>query len=382
MAMVLGAGAVMTALTYVLMRSSLRRRSFVHTDVDPDSPAGLPFPERFDELIERDRMTILSDLLVKATVALVVVSVLAAVLGWFVAGRVLRPIRQISAASRRLSAENLAERVPVRGPADELAELADTVNGMLDRIQRGVAERDRALASQRLFTANAAHELRTPLTTMRTAIDVTLDGEPDRDELLAMIADLDTTVERSRRTLDGLLLLAGSHAAPAEQSPVALDGLVAELLEAKAPAIAEHRIDVRRELFPAPALGDPLLLERLTGNLIDNAVRYNHPDGHIALRTGTADGRAFLRVANSGPHVAPESAPGLLEPFVRGGGGRIRATGGVGLGLSIVRAVVTAHDGDLSIAANPDGGLTVTVELAVDPAAATRTDGGRDDHVA
>jgi signal transduction histidine kinase len=161
-------------------------------------------------MAERVRDDAMSALLTQAAL---VVAALAALTGWLVAGRILRPIRAISGTANRLSAENLSERIPVRQPADELAALAATINGMLDRIQHGIAERDRVLNSQRLFVANAAHELRTPLTTMRTAIDVTIDGEPDRAELVAMAGDIATAVETSQRTLDGLLVpLARSQA--------------------------------------------------------------------------------------------------------------------------------------------------------------------------
>ena len=208
-ALVLAAGAALTGLTYLLMR---RREIFTHLD-----PSGTPSPDappqdRLRALADRVQADTLSALLTQAALALIVVTALAAVLSWVVAGRVLRPIRVISSAARRLSAENLTERVPVTTPADELSALAGTVNGMLDRIQRGVAERDRILDSQRLFTANAAHELRTPLTTARTAIDVTLDGNPSRAELLATASDVGGAVEHMQRVLDGLLLPARSQA--------------------------------------------------------------------------------------------------------------------------------------------------------------------------
>jgi signal transduction histidine kinase len=356
--LVLAAGVVLTALTYLLMRENLRHRKVVlHTD-SPGSTPQLP-PEMTSPagLSEQVRDETLVALLVQAGIALAVVTVLAALFGWLVAGRILRPIRAISATARRLSAENLSDRVPVRPPEDELAALAATVNGMLDRIQRGVAERDRALDGQRLFTANAAHELRTPLTTMRTAIDVTLDGEPTRAELLTMAEDVRAAVDDSRSTLDGLLALARSHAGVASPRPVDLAAVAREVLVGATGRSTGSDLVVRKDLLAAPVLGDPVLLARMTANLLGNAIRYNHPGGRITVSTGSSTGSAVLRVVNTG-HVVPAGrVDRLLEPFVRGEGG------GAGLGLSIVRAVVLAHRGEITATANPDGGLDITVRI-------------------
>jgi signal transduction histidine kinase len=245
--------------------------------------------------------------------------------------------------------------VPVTTPADELATLAGTINGMLDRIQEGVTERDRVLASQRMFTANAAHELRTPLTTMRTAIDVTLDSQPGTEELLAMTDDVRTAVEQSQRTLDGLLALARSQAG-GPRHRVDLADLVANGLDA-------GDLTVRTDLRPAPVSGEPVLLERMCGNLIDNAVRHNHSGGHVEVATGVAEGWAFLRIENSGAPIASETVDQLRAPFVRGDGARIHTDRGTGIGLSIVDAIVAAHGGEIVIAARPAGGLDVTVRL-------------------
>ncbi|MEV6965720.1 HAMP domain-containing sensor histidine kinase [Hamadaea sp. NPDC051192] len=365
-ALVLAAGGTLTALTYLLMQQNLRHRSFF-IDLDPSGslPSGTPQPtppsgQGLRDLADRVEADTLSALLTQAGLALVVVTGLAVVLGWLVAGRVLRPIRAISSTARRLSAENLTERVPVTSPADELTALAGTVNGMLDRIQRGVAERDRILDSQRLFTANAAHELRTPLTTVRTAIDVTLDGHPSRAELLAMAGDIRDAVEHVQRVLDGLLLLARSQAGVGAREPADLAGIAAAALDA-----ARHRVRdlaVHADLRPASVSGEPVLLERMVDNLIDNAVRYNQPDGHLTISTGMADGEAVLQISNSGREISPDEAQALLEPFVHGQGARVR-TDGLGLGLSIVRAVALAHRGRLAVTARPGGGLDVTVEL-------------------
>ncbi|MEN3614889.1 HAMP domain-containing sensor histidine kinase [Plantactinospora sp. ZYX-F-223] len=341
--LVLAAGSLLTVLTYLLLFRSLR----LHID------------------------EAMSKLLTQAAPALLVVTALAGLTGWLVAGRILRPIRTIADTANRLSAENLAERVPVGQPADELATLAATINGMLDRIQHGIAERDRVLNSQRLFVANAAHELRTPLTTIRTAIDVTLDGEPDRAELVAMAGDIATALEASQRTLDGLLILARSQAGPPRRTPVDLAEVAAAAVAGAADRAANGAVTLEADLRSAPASGEPVLLERMAGNLLENALRYNHAGGHVTVTSGTANGRGFLRVVNTGRPVTPDEERRLFEPFVRGAG---NGTRGAGLGLSIVRAIVDAHGGEISSTARPTGGLDIAVHL---PQAPVSGDGRR-----
>ncbi|WP_231648548.1 sensor histidine kinase [Saccharothrix sp. NRRL B-16348] len=352
-ALVFAAGVVLAALTYVLVRRGLEGRPKLLVTY-----GGGPRPAEAEaafETIDRLHDEILTQLLTRSAVALAIVTLLAAVLGWLVAGRVLRPIRAISGTARRLSAENLSERVPVTTPADELAELAETVNGMLDRIQSGIADRDRLLHGQRMFVANAAHELRTPLTTMRTAIDVTLDGRPGADELLVMAGDVRDAIVHGQRTLDGLLTLARCHTGPSEGHAVDLADVVAGIV-----GTVPDDVELRTDLGPAAITGDPVLLDRMVANLVDNAVRYNDTGGHVAVSTGTTAGHTRLRVANTGPLLDPDAVDGLVEPFVRGTATRTR-TDGAGLGLSIVRAVVEAHGGLLRTTARPTGGLDVTV---------------------
>ncbi|MEU4396475.1 ATP-binding protein [Kribbella sp. NPDC023855] len=357
-AMVLAAGVALTALTYVLTRENLEHRKvFLLQRTGPGTPPLPPQAKEPSEIAQQLQNETLATLLTQAAIALAVVTVLAALLGWLVAGRVLRPIRAISATAQRLSAENLSDRVPVNPPQDELAALAETINGMLDRIQQGVAERDRVLDSQRLFTANAAHELRTPLTTVRTAIDVTLDGDPSRAELLTMAEDIRHAVDNSRRTLDGLLTLARSQAGAVNLQTVNLAEVIADVLAAVVDQVVAGDLTVQQHLNDAPLVGEPVLLERMTANLIGNAIRYNHPGGRIIVTTGSSAGFTFLRVVNTGRVVAEDQVNRLLDPFVRGEGTRTPAEGGAGLGLSIVRAVVLAHDGTITATANQGGGL-------------------------
>lgn len=367
--MVLAAGIVLTTLTYLLMRRAVGRRlAVVIFNVDGTPGPLPPLPQDSHQVSQKLQQATLSAFLTQSAIALTVVTVLAAVLGWLVAGRVLRPIRSISATAQRLSLENLSERVPVATPADELTTLAGTINGMLDRIQQGIAERDQVLHSQRMFTANAAHELRTPLTTMRTAIDVTLDGRPEADELLAMTRDIKAAVEHSQRTLDGLLELARSQAGSGPRHQVDLGDVVTTILE----TAAAGDLTVRTELVPAPITGVPVLIERMVGNLVDNAIAYNQPGGRIDIATARENDHAVLRIGNSGSVVTPEQAQRLLEPFVRGDGARLHTDAGAGLGLSIVHAIVTAHDGEITTTARPAGGLDITLRFPAEHRSSAR----------
>ena len=228
----------------------------------------------------------------RTAIALAAVALFATLLGRWVAGRELRPLRAIV---RRMPAENMSDRLPVQPTKDELAILAETFNDMLDRIPHGIAQRGRALDSQRLFTANAAHELRTPLATMLAAIDVTLDGEPGREEILGMTADIRAAADRNRRTLDGLLALAHCRAGADEACEVDLSAVAADTLAGAAAELSESGLTLRAELRPAPMSGDPVLLERMALNLIVNAVRHNRPAGRIRMSTGHTEHRAFRR---------------------------------------------------------------------------------------
>jgi signal transduction histidine kinase len=305
---------------------------------------------------EYQRSQTLTDLLDYSLAALAALVVASAWLGWIVAGRVLRPVHAITAAARRASEENLSERIALTGPDDELKELADTFDAMLGRL-------DAAFASQRRFVANASHELRTPLTVMRTAIDVTL-AKPGRTpaQLEAMAVEVRHAVDRAEALIEALLTLARSDrgAGPRERLDVAV--LAEDALDAAAPVIRAHPVTVQAALQPAAALGDPVLVERLVTNLIDNAIRHNVLDGWVQVATGTRDGLAFIDVANGGPLIPAELVPSLFEPFRRLSE-RSGSPDGTGLGLSIVRSVAIAHSGQATARHLPAGGLEVSVWL-------------------
>jgi signal transduction histidine kinase len=286
-------------------------------------------------------------------------------LGWLVAGRVLRPLHQITATAQRLSERTLDQRIALQGPDDELKELADTFDRMLARL-------DAAFDAQRRFAANASHELRTPLAITRTEVDVALD-DPDtpREELRAMAERVRDATQRSERLIEGLLTLARSEQQPRAWQP-------ADLADATAQALAHARgqddlagLRVVSGLRPAPVAGEVALLERMVANLVENAVRHNQPGGWLDLASGTGDGRAFVRVANGGGAIPADQVEALFEPFRRLHGRVASPAPSAGLGLSIVRAVARAHGGDAHATALAAGGLEVTVRLPLRAQAGT-----------
>jgi signal transduction histidine kinase len=289
-------------------------------------------------------------------IGLGVVTLVSAALGWIVAGRVLAPVRAITETARRASELHLGERLALTGPEDELKELADTFDVMLARL-------DAAFASQKRFVANAAHELRTPLTAMRTTIEVTL-AKPERtpEQLEAMASRVRASIERAQDTIDALLTLAISERGAATRELVDLATAVEDALDAAAPDIARLQLTVESTLDQAQTDGDPVLLERMVANLIDNAVRHNNRQGWIGVRTGESNGSTYLEVVNTGPFVPEASIPALVEPFGRAERSASPSEG-VGLGLSIATAIGAAHGASLVTRSRPGGGFEISIAL-------------------
>ena len=303
------------------------------------------------------RAQALDRLLVEYLLALGVMTIVSVVAGWLLAGRALRPLRQITATARRVSGQNLGERIALSGPADELRELADTFDGMLARL-------DNAFHGQRHFVANASHELRTPLAIMRTEVDVALaDPDAQESELRQMGEAVRETIDRCERLLESLLMLARSEGAAVHAEDVDLAALAADCITDLRARAEELRLEVRDELRPAPTRGDTVLLERMIANLLDNAIRHNERGGFVEVDTRVEAGQAVVSVANGGPTIEEADAQALTEPFRR----LERRHGGFGLGLSIVRSVVEAHGGGLSVTGRPDGGLQVRLRLPALP---------------
>jgi signal transduction histidine kinase len=357
-------GAVLLSIGYVLVRHNLDARSNVRRELQKlglpslGRPGGQFVPGSMEASVAAAvraqlRRDALHQLLFEYVLALGVMTMVSVGAGWLLAGRALRPLRQITATARRVSGENLGERIALQGPADELKELADTFDGMLGRL-------DAAFQSQRHFVANSSHELRTPLAIMRTEVDVAL-ADPDAAsaELRVMGEAVRDTVDRCERLIESLLMLARSEAAVGREEMVDLASLAGDCITDLHRRAEHANVQVRDDLEPAWTLGDPRLLERMIANLVDNGIRHNEPGGHLDVSTRVRDGRVRLVVANGGPPIGPEDARTLAEPFRR----LDRAGEGFGLGLSIVHSVAEAHGGRAEIRAPATGGLEVTVEL-------------------
>ncbi|MGZ4171322.1 MAG: sensor histidine kinase [Solirubrobacteraceae bacterium] len=315
--------------------------------------------------VNQQRSADLRRLLGTSWALLVLTAIVSALLGWFASGRVLRPLAQMAETARTISAGNLSQRLALTGPDDEFKRLGDTLDDLLARLEA-------SFEAQRRFVANASHELRTPLTVERTLLQVAL-ADPDRSEasLRAACQEILACGEEHERLLESLLTLASSERGLGHREPLDLAQLAGRVLLTPRPQMQREGLELVTALEPAPVAGDPALVERLVANLVDNAVRYNEPGGRVEVRTSAVNGHALLSVANTGSVVRQDETERMFEPFQRLGGGRAaRADGHHGLGLSIVRAIATAHDATVVATAQPDGGLAVTVSFTRRGAAA------------
>jgi len=302
---------------------------------------------------------VLFDLLLQSLLTFLALGLVAGVLGWWLSGRVLRRVHAMTAQAQRISTANLHERIALDGPQDELKELADTFNGLLSRL-------DEAFQLQGRFIANASHELRTPLAVTRTVIQVGLSSS-DPERVRRAKQELLRSNDRAIALINGLLQLARGERELEHREPVRLDTVVEQAV-AEVDAPSDVTIEMRTE--PCSLLGDSLLLSQVVRNLVDNAGRYNVPGGKVWVRV-TSQGE--LTVANTGPVVSDEDVALLFEPFHRA----TDKKDGVGLGLSIVRAIAAAHGGRAAAQPRPDGGLVVTVQLPVSGTATGQEPSGR-----
>ncbi|GLW07909.1 sensor protein CutS [Microtetraspora sp. NBRC 13810] len=365
------AGSVLLWVTYLLTARAMEQQ-FVARFPAPESllpppgASGKPtilisrMSRQFVEQLESAKADVLADLLRNSALVMVAIGVFAILFGWVMTDRALRPLHRVTQTAERLSESTLHERIALSGPSDDVKRLADTFDAMLDRLQR-------AFDAQRRFVSNASHELRTPIAINRTLIEVALEEPDASDDLRSLGKALLGTNARHERLIEGLLLLARSENEIPDRRPVDLERVARAALEQLQPQARRRRVALRPALAPAVARGDALLLERCMVNLVENAVKYNVKDGHVDVRLSAGDDELTLTVSNTGPPISAFEIPDLFEPFRRLQD-RIGSARGAGLGLSIVRAIVKAHEGSVEAAARPGGGLTITVRL---PAART-----------
>ncbi len=358
--LLVGVSVLITAI--VLVRQAIRSQGFFHDNVSGEviSRSGVKHSFVPGDISSNVATDAVRNLLHSGLIYFGIVVVVGATGGYLLAKQALRPIAKLTQTAKQMSTDTLDQRINLGGPDDELRELADTFDDMLARL-------DAAFESQRLFVANASHELRTPLSVISTELEVTLsDPDADADELRRMGGVVATATERAQRLVSSLLTLARLQAVEAGELEVCervdLAKLVPSVLDGVSAEAAEKRVVIDAAVEPAVTLGDPRLIERLIGNLVENAIRHNVPNGWLRVTTGQMAGRVWLHVANGGAVIPASDVETLFEPFRRGG--RVRtATRGAGLGLAIVRLIVDAHHGKLQAAAPPFGGLAIRIEL-------------------
>jgi len=303
----------------------------------------------------------LHEFLVGSFITLLAMIGISALIGWLLAGRVLRPLRTITDTTRNISENDLHQRLALPGPRDELTELGDTIDGLLGRLAR-------AFDSQRRFVANASHELRTPLTVDRAILQVALaDSNITLDSLRAACGEVLEAGREQERLIDALLILARSQRGLDRKEPVDLAAVTSEVLHAHEPSSAARGLHVDASLGDATVPGDARLLHRMVSNLVDNAIRHNITNGHVQITLAASTTEAALTVTNTGPPIGPGEVSRLLQPFQRGIPDRTASPNGLGLGLSIVADIAEAHGAGLEILPRPEGGLTITVSFSQTP---------------
>ncbi|MFF2844716.1 sensor histidine kinase [Streptomyces sp. NPDC058001] len=312
---------------------------------------------------QRLRSAATTSLITQGGIALGVVGAAAAGFGWLVAGRVLAPLHRVTDTARRIASapaadRGLHERIALHGPDDEVKDLADTFDTMVERL-------DRSFDGQRRFVANASHELRTPLTLGRALVEVAMHRKTASDDVHRLGENLLEINARHERLISGLLMLASSENTLTERVPVDLADITAHVVAQLAPEARTAGVVVHEKTTETLTGGDALLLERLVHNLVENGIRHNTGDGHgwVRIVTRAREGRTEVEVSNTGPAVPVYEIPSLFEPFRRGGGDRLVSGRGAGLGLSIVRSIARAHDGEVTAHPRGDGGLHITVRL-------------------
>ncbi|WP_159624098.1 sensor histidine kinase [Actinomyces sp. zg296] len=353
--LVMAAGAALIAVVYIYTRYVALQININAPTKDgtvPPAAQTTAAPQVDTNLFE-----LLSSIMHSAVGVLALLVVLSGTVGWVLAGRMLRPLSSMNTAANLAASGDLSQRLALVGPHDEIHDLADTFDHMLTSLER-------SFSAQRRFAANASHELRTPLATTQTMIEVALsDPSASAEDLRRVLGRVLEANCSHRETIDALLDLADAQSGRLAREDVDMEATVRDALGLLAPQIAERGLRLSTHLLPARVPGDPVLLRQGVTNLLRNAVRYNNDGGRITVGMAHLADGVRLTIRNDGAQVPPQSVESLREPFVRGEGrGRTRGSGH-GLGLAIVTALATAHGGQLSLSANPTGGMTAILEI-------------------
>jgi two-component system, OmpR family, sensor histidine kinase VanS len=362
----LASGLALLAATYLLFRSSSGVDLIVPSGIGrgstgPGGHSGGLSPEALRQVRQMYAASVarhthgLHEGLIQSGIALAIMTAVSIALGWLVAGRVLRPLRTITATTRQISERNLNQRLALAGPPDELKDLADTVDGLLARLEAHVAEQQR-------FAANASHELRTPLAITRTLIDVARD-DPNRSDG-DLVDRLHAVNTRAIDLTEALLLLSRAEQRTFTRDRVDLSLIADEATETLLPLAEERGVTIETFGDITPTIGSPALLLQMMTNLVHNAIVHNLSEqGTVWVTTNAHPEHVVLTVENTGEKLTPQLVATLAEPFQRGTR-RIRTDdAGVGLGLAIVNSITQAHDGTLTLTPRTGGGLRVTVSL-------------------
>jgi signal transduction histidine kinase len=375
----LASGAGLLGITYVLVANEITGPFHAYNSgstpqtAPPPGAASTYSGHASKEQAQAQQSAVLHQFLVTSGIALAIMAVASVGLGWLVAGRVLRPLRTMTTTTRHISERNLHQRLALPGPRDELKDLGDTIDGLLTRLEA-------AFDAQRRFVANASHELRTPLTVSRAMLQVALqDPQLTLDSLRSTCHDVLAAQHEQEQLIEALLTLARSQRGLDHQDPLDLATIVNDVLQSQAPRASAQGVTVNATLSAAPIRGDARLVKRLASNLVENALRYNIPDGQVDITASTESGHATLHIANTGPPIPTHQAERLLQPFQRLTTDRHGQHNGLGLGLSIVAAIADAHHATLSAHPQPHGGLAIHISFPTpttddaDPAAPTTT---------
>jgi signal transduction histidine kinase len=354
-------GAGLLAVTYLLVHNALAGPIHAPGGSLPRNAGGGIVHAPADSSLLAQQAADLHQLLVQSAIALAIMAVVSIGLGWLVAGRVLQPLRVMTATTRRISERSLHERLAVGGPDDELKGLGDTIDELLARLEA-------AFDSQRRFVANASHELRTPLTLDRALLERALrNREPTQAFWRATCERLLASSQQQDRLIEALLTLARSEGAISRHEPFELGHVIDSVLLSPELDVASMGLQVQTDIGEAPVNGDPRLVERLVRNLVDNAIRYNQPFGRVDIAAATLTGHAILVVANTGPAIPAADIDRLFQPFQRLAPNRSSHTDGTGLGLSIAKAIADAHDATITATPQPHGGLKIQVSFPACP---------------